>query len=127
MNRKDYDRLVVDMSNGYLNHELEPEHFAINALNNVLIAEGIDIPEPEPKPVSEQKWHYEEAAGIDCWYITDDDDNYVAKAYGVDMRDYICGVPELVKQAENVRDYYSEQLQTRGLVNALQAMGLGDE
>lgn len=46
MDRETYERLIADIGNTYLNKELGAEHFATNMVNNVLIAEGIEIPDP---------------------------------------------------------------------------------
>jgi hypothetical protein len=64
MKRKTYERLITEISNSYLNKELEAGHFATNAVNNVLLAEGIEIPKPELKPISEQEWDYCGVGGI---------------------------------------------------------------
>lgn len=69
MDRETYDRLVTDISNSYLNKDLEATHFAVNAVNNVLIAEGIEIPEPPILPGISQKLECGEPGGY--WYIYD--------------------------------------------------------
>lgn len=75
MDRETYDRLVTDISNTYLNKDLEATHFAVNAVNNVLIAEGIEIPEPRILPEvtqgGERGWHTRELDGRAWIYAGD--------------------------------------------------------
>lgn len=132
MDRKTYDKQVTDIANNFLNGDLDARYYAIIAINNVLIAEGIDIPQPEPKPVSEQKWHYEEGGieklevhnstlyGIGKWIIKDEEGNVIAKAYGEEMRDILCGIPKLIKACLEQGIIYNS------ISDALKAMGLID-
>lgn len=89
MDRDTYERQVQDIVNK-LDRGLEPEHFAVNTVNNVLIAAGIDIPEPTILPeVTQGKW--EAVSGEDYNIVTPDLHIAIIKARGNKCKQFSMG------------------------------------